>query len=65
MEYKCGVCQEKVEGDLLVYINHTEKHIIDEIKDSHPDWVEKNGICRKCVEYYRGQMRGGSRDEGR
>ena len=60
MEYKCSVCGESVEGDLVVYMDHTEKHIIEEIQAKHPDWVEKNGICHKCVDYYREQMKGGS-----
>jgi len=33
MEYKCSTCNETIEGDLLVYIDHTEKHIMDEIKE--------------------------------
>jgi hypothetical protein len=60
MEYKCSVCNEHVEGDLLVYVDHTEAHIIDEIRASHPQWSEKDGLCKKCVEYYRNQMQGGS-----
>lgn len=58
MEYKCSVCDEKVKGDLLVYINHTEGHILDEIKSNHPEWVEDDGICQKCVDYYKKQMKG-------
>ncbi len=58
MEYKCSVCQEKVEGDLLLYINHTESHIIEHIKSKHPDWAEENGLCSKCEEYYRKQLKG-------
>jgi len=41
MEYKCSTCNEEIDGDLLIYIDHTEEHIMDEIKISHPDWVEK------------------------
>jgi hypothetical protein len=58
MAYQCSICQEVVKGDLLVYIGHTEKHIIDEIKSNHPDWVEKDGVCQKCVDYYKKQMKG-------
>ena len=60
MEYKCSTCSEKVDGDLLVYIDHTEQHIMDEIKVSHPEWEETDGICQKCVDYYKGQMKGTS-----
>lgn len=63
MEYKCGICGKHLEHDLMVYVNHTQAHIIDEIQADHPDWVEKDGLCRKCVEYYREQMRGDSSKE--
>ena len=63
MVYKCSVCGEDVADDLLVYINHTEQHIIDEIRANHPDWAGKDGLCKKCVEYYRGQMQGDSPEE--
>ncbi len=58
MKYKCDVCNDSVEGDLLVYIDHTEQHIIDEIKTKHPSWIEKDGVCRKCKDYYRDQLKG-------
>jgi len=64
MKYQCSVCNESIKDDLLVYINHTESHIIDEIKTKHPDWVEQDGICRKCVDYYKKQMKGNSREYG-
>ena len=60
MEYKCSVCSDQVKGDLLVFINHTEGHIVDEIKAKHPEWVEADGICQKCVDYFKGQMKGES-----
>ena len=60
MEYKCSICSEEVGGDLLVFIDHTEKHIMDEIKLNHPDWVENDGVCQKCIDYYKGQMKGNS-----
>ena len=60
MEYKCSACNKEVDGDLLVYVDHTERHIIDEIKISHPEWVENDGPCQKCVDYFKGQMKGNS-----
>ena len=60
MDYQCSVCDEKVKGGLLVYIDHTEKHIVDEIKAKHPEWAEKDGICPKCVDYFKEQMKGNS-----
>lgn len=54
--YTCSVCGEKVERDLLVYMKHTDEHIINEIKKKHPDWTTKDGLCQKCADYYRKAM---------
>jgi len=58
MEYQCSVCGQKVKGNALVYIKHTEGHIIEEIKVQHPDWEENSGLCPKCEAYYRNQLSG-------
>jgi len=57
MRYQCSVCHEEVAHDLLKYIDHTEAHIIDEIKSAHPEWKEKEGLCPKCIEYYKREMK--------
>ncbi|MBN1870791.1 MAG: hypothetical protein JW847_09485 [Candidatus Omnitrophica bacterium] len=64
MEYKCSVCGKHIKDDLMVYIHHTEKHIADQIHADHPDWTEKGGLCRKCVEYYRNEIKGKTSGEG-
>ncbi|MDD5195096.1 MAG: hypothetical protein PHQ96_05440 [Candidatus Omnitrophica bacterium] len=28
-------------------------YIIERIKLDHPGWVQKDGACSKCVEYYK------------
>ncbi|VAX36245.1 hypothetical protein MNBD_UNCLBAC01-1427 [hydrothermal vent metagenome] len=58
MNYQCSVCHKEIQGDMFTYIEHTEKHIIDEIKASHPEWVENDGLCKKCMEYYQNQLKG-------
>ena len=57
MKYYCDICNEEIEGGAAAYINHTEAHIIEAIKSENPNWVEKNGVCKKCIEYYRKQMK--------
>jgi len=56
MRYICPVCNRSMERDLLVFLSHTEGHIVDEIKKSHPSWVGSDGICRKCHDFYRKQI---------
>ena len=58
MDYTCSVCQNKVSGDLMVYKDHTDKHIVDLVKHDHPDWVENDGLCKKCFDYYQSEIRG-------
>lgn len=58
MSYTCSLCREKIEGDLIQLQGHTDKHIVDLIKHDHPEWVEGDGVCQKCVEYYRSEIEG-------
>lgn len=58
MTYVCSVCKQKVSGDMMVYVAHTENHVMDLIKRDHPDWIEKDGLCAKCADYYRGEIKG-------
>ncbi len=43
--------------DIDVVYPHTEGHIADEIKKKHPEWAEANGVCGKCYEHYKNQMK--------
>ena len=56
--YQCALCQDKIENDLLVYHGHVEQHIVEIIKRDHPEWSEKDGMCQKCLEYLRAQLKG-------
>ena len=56
MDFVCPICGKTISRDLLVVISHAEGHIIDVIKKEHPDWVELDGICKKCYEYYKNQL---------
>ncbi len=58
MEYICGACKQKVSADLIIYKLHTEQHIVDLVKHDHPSWVESDGLCKKCLEYYENEIKG-------
>jgi len=62
MDYKCSICGENVGDELLVFIDHTDDHIMDAIKSKHPEWVKENGVCSACEEYYRTQLKGSNSD---
>ncbi|UCC94879.1 MAG: hypothetical protein JSW40_08725 [Candidatus Omnitrophota bacterium] len=57
MDYECPICGKLLPHELIRIISHGEAHITEEIKKKHPEWVESNGVCRKCYEYYREQIR--------
>ena len=48
MTEKCTVCGKETEDLYRI----AEQYLLDVIKAEHPDWVEENGACKKCVEYY-------------
>ncbi|HAJ56758.1 MAG TPA: hypothetical protein DCL35_03185 [Candidatus Omnitrophica bacterium] len=55
MRKECPICKKSVEEDVSKICQDAEDWIIKAIRRSHPDWVEKNGTCSKCVDYYKKQ----------
>lgn len=58
MSYTCSVCNQQITGDLVYFKEHTDKHIIDLVKHDHPEWVDTQGLCPQCFEYYRSEING-------
>ena len=56
--YVCPLCKQQVARDLVLFLDHTNQHIIERIQEAHPEWVAKDGGCQPCVEYYRKQLSG-------
>ena len=57
IDFICTTCEIKMERKLQAIVPHTEVHIVEAIKKGHPGWVEEGGICKKCYDYYKKQMR--------
>jgi hypothetical protein len=57
-DYNCPLCGRKMARDLARFLDHTNTHVIDKIKESHPDWVTSDGACAPCEVYYRQQLSG-------
>jgi hypothetical protein len=55
-EYTCGVCGEPVDGDLLAFLHHTDQHILDALRELHPEWVDSDGQDSTLKDYYRAQL---------
>jgi len=56
MQFICPTCSKELPRELSVIIPHTEDHIVDEVKKKNPNWVEADGICKKCYEYYKNEL---------
>ena len=54
--YVCPVCKEELERDLMVFLKHTDHHIIAEVLKEHPQWAHQDGICKECLDYYTQSM---------
>ena len=54
--YTCPTCDEAVERNLLVFMRHTDLHIIEALKELHPEWVEPDGECPTVLDFYRAQL---------
>jgi hypothetical protein len=59
-DYKCPLCGREMSRNLAVYLDHTQQHVIDQIKKEHPEWVAEDGACKPCAEYYKIQLSGKS-----
>jgi len=49
----CPICKEKKSNMVIDTCSSAYKYIIERIKADHPDWVENDGACPKCVEHYK------------
>ena len=55
--YTCPSCGTVMERDLSLFMEHTDKHIVDEVKKRHPKWITEEGYCPKCLDYFKKAMR--------
>ena len=48
----CPLCNDAV--DKLLYRFHidSERKVFESIREQHPDWVENDGVCGRCVDYF-------------
>jgi protein-arginine kinase activator protein McsA len=54
----CSICQHEIPAAYLRSHQEQENkaivaYTIDLIKESHPDWTEKDPTCQKCWDQYR------------
>ena len=48
-----NVCGKSSKEEIVDVCTTAYDYIIEQIKKDHPEWVEKDGACPKCIEYYK------------
>ena len=56
--YQCPMCGRNMDRNLILFLDHTNQHVIDQIKKKYPEWVAEDGICKPCADYYTLQLQG-------
>lgn len=54
--YYCPVCQSVVKEPLRPIHEVAEEWVISHIKAAHPEWIESNGACPKCIQFFRSRL---------
>jgi hypothetical protein len=57
MDFSCPICKQTIPYELKAVMSHQDEHVVEQIKKNHPDWAQDDGICRKCYDYYKSQVR--------
>ncbi len=53
MRKKCPICNRFIEENIVKLCQDAEDWILQSIKRAHPDWVERDGSCSRCLNYYK------------
>jgi hypothetical protein len=61
MKKTCPICKKTVDENVVQMCTEAEDWILESIRRHHPDWVEKDGSCSKCLEQYRNMGPSGCR----
>lgn len=49
----CPICTKEMDEPIVNACTEAQRYVIERIKEEHPDWVENDGACPKCLEYYK------------
>ena len=49
----CPICKQEQDSPLVDVYHTAYNWVIKYIKSEHPRWVEKDGACPHCIEYYK------------
>ena len=49
---RCPLCNDAVDELLYRFHVSSEQVVINKIKESNPEWAEKDGVCSRCIDFY-------------
>ena len=52
IRYQCHRCGKYIESSSVLAHAKAEEYLIGLIKRDHPEWVEAEGTCHRCEDYY-------------
>lgn len=52
-QYTCHICNRLVDEDHALTHIKAEEYLLDLIRKDHPQWKDKDPLCKECIEYYR------------
>lgn len=50
---RCPRCGKTIQAPMLLAHAKAEEYLIELIKRDHPEWVQPDGTCSRCSNYYR------------
>jgi hypothetical protein len=50
---RCSLCGDDVSPDHWGAHRDVENFVLVEIRRLHPEWIERDGACRRCIRAYR------------
>lgn len=48
----CPICGSQLAPESAALHVMAERWVIEQIREDHPEWVESDGACPKCLEFY-------------
>ena len=49
----CPICGKSKDTGIVDTCMTSYLYVLERIKEDHPDWVESDGACPQCLEYYK------------
>ena len=56
-KFRCPICERHVDDQIIPFHKNVERQILESIRERHPRWVEPDGSCPKCIDFYKALIR--------